>query len=808
MPSINPSSSFFEWGEAVIDPETKKPRLSPKILGLDIEKAKETIADAKKAEIKPKQDLVDSNTKRLASLKEYKDLTYAFKESSLKLSHYVGVNASIPNVFNQKIADGHVSDGTSIIQNVSITPTTKALSSQFTLEITQLATSDIVKMADYTDETTQIGQNGNLVINGVTFTVTSTMTRKQLFDAIAAQKTTTKVDIDVMMTTPGTYTHLLKAQELAKSIDFTGTDSSIRTALGLPSSNTDVSTLKAKGKYNGISFERTLNKVTDLVPEATVEFYRASTAKINAFIDDDKGAVIKSIQEWVDNYNKLEDFVEKHSQLKADKSGPTEEALLYRNKALNLVDYAIKSTLVSRTKLYTKTDTVQGSNSVAFSNENTAANITGNLKIHGTTISLTSTMTWTDIKTAVNNQTSTTKVSMDFITPITNKVTRLLGQTEGRPIDLNGTDSSVLTALGYSSDTANSSKLTERQSALDDFRMFFEMGITVESREAGGYKLKLDTTKMTDKVINNFDLVKKLFGISATSSSTNFDVWAIPKDLKTELANKDITISYQKNADGTYQASLSANSKTLPALVKSGLITALSDRIKGNDSEAFNDENAAANISGDLSIAYKTLQDNKVTINYQTIALYSTDTWKQTRDKINTFASTTGVYAEITTSASGKVLQLLTSSGTIDLSGTSQTLLDAFGFSNDPSASERLDANYFDGFKIGFRGTDPTAGSSAITGTFKVTQGLADKTQQKLTDMMSEQTGVFKLENDAILQKNDSLKKEITKLEAEMKTELNRLSDSFQKVYESVLQYESILTTLNSYRDALKTGSI
>lgn len=69
--------------------------------------------------------------------------------------------------------------------------------------------------------------------------------------------------------------------------------------------------------------------------------------------------------------------------------------------------------------------------------------------------------------------------------------------------------------------------------------------------------LTIDNDKLADKISAHYEKIKKIFGAFGESSSPDFVARGIPSDLGNKIAGKEITVSYQKNEDNSYGASLS-----------------------------------------------------------------------------------------------------------------------------------------------------------------------------------------------------------------------------------------------------------
>ncbi|HLD95606.1 MAG TPA: flagellar filament capping protein FliD [Alphaproteobacteria bacterium] len=887
----------------VFNTEPGKPKvtMAPSIMGFNPADYIKSIKEVKDAEIRPKEDFVDTNTKRIAALKEFNALTNNFDEKCFALSNYMGVDTKATNLFQKMVARGAATDGTSLADHVEVTSSNNAESQKFKLAITQVASQDQRVTVAYSSATPPpLAVDGTLKINGTTITVTSSMLHSDLLEKINAVSDVTKAEASTFANTSSTNVLVLKSTDLASPLNFTGTDTAVFNALfGTTTvSNTDLDTLIAKGSFNGIDFTRTTNTVTDFIPNVTFQLQNATGVSIAGIIENDYLSLSQEFQGWIDAYNKLGDFIEKHHQFKEDGKTPTDDAILYKSTVLNTINDSLKSILSKPVKVDFNYDILTGSttftsltnaaglsgnlvvegqtiaitsdmtgqeiitsvnsltettdvmmgvqtvttssgnayalqlkgtikntplnlsgsdasvltaigfsvgkdvitskSTASFDNPTEVFGVSGNLVINGTSIALTSTMTRQDVQTAIDTVSPTTNVKQEFIEGTSSYITRLQGQVDALTIDLTGSDTTVLSALGY--DTSGT-LLSSRKEKLSVFDMFSNAGLSFKQRATHGYTMEIDQTKFQSMMIDNFDDFFHLFAATASTSNSSFNIYSTPKLVNSDVSLSDIEVNVSKASDNFVTATYTYKGQTYPAIYSNGLIQGVSSKV--TSSMAISDLDAPASVTGNLKFAHKDPLE-KQPIN---ISLTPSLTWRQIRDNINAMSSYTDLYATVQTVNGSQYLTLMTAKkGGITFSSTDAATLDSLGM-EAPTSAQNDQASLFLGLDVGYKNnTTLEAGANSST-TLNISQGIIDRAHKVLKDMLNEQMGVFKSEEKRFEAENKTLKNEIENLKKQMTLEIDRFNQSFNRLYESVSKYEEILKIGETIKELYKKES-
>ncbi len=97
-----------------------------------------------------------------------------------------------------------------------------------------------------------------------------------------------------------------------------------------------------------------------------------------------------------------------------------------------------------------------------------------------------------------------------------------------------------------------------------DYITFASIGLTVGAGSDGktsdlSGKMYLDQGMLEKAVYENYGQVQRLLGNHVTSTGSNFAIRELPAKLSSVLAGKEISVNYQQNLDGTFQATLSVD---------------------------------------------------------------------------------------------------------------------------------------------------------------------------------------------------------------------------------------------------------
>ncbi len=299
----------------------------------------DAMAGMKRAEAQQYTDKVSSNLNIISQLKELKNKLAAVQSSAQQLANYLGADANAANLWKEKLPSTLVDTvtGATVGQLVKVTATKDASIGNFTLQVTQLASSDFKKstLVTISDPTTPLGFSGNLNIGGQAIAVSAGQSLNDIMNTVNQLSSTTNVKMSVIPIDGTNYTFQLTSTLLGAPIDISASDAPLATSLGLVKDTVvDADTLNLQMTYNGQTIKRTSsNLVSDLIPGITIEVYGKTTNPVIAKIDYDRISIQKGIFTLVDSYNDLQKFAKEQTKNNVDGT-PAEGAYLHKSNAL------------------------------------------------------------------------------------------------------------------------------------------------------------------------------------------------------------------------------------------------------------------------------------------------------------------------------------------------------------------------------------------------------------------------------------------------------------------------------------------
>ncbi|HIO70632.1 MAG TPA: flagellar hook protein, partial [Campylobacterales bacterium] len=176
------------------------------------------------------------------------------------------------------------------------------------IDVNQLAKEEVRQSNTFASRTDTIADNdGNVTIslNGIseTFSVTSSTTLEEFAQMI--NDSSLDATAKILNTGNNEYRLVLTSNVTGESNGFTITeDDGIN--LGLSDDNNIVQQAQdAIFQYNGVEVRRDSNKIDDLVYGVNLELTQVTDQPINIDIKEDSNSIASTLQNFVDNYNKL-----------------------------------------------------------------------------------------------------------------------------------------------------------------------------------------------------------------------------------------------------------------------------------------------------------------------------------------------------------------------------------------------------------------------------------------------------------------------------------------------------------------------
>ena len=228
-------------GKVVMDEDSRTPRISQKVAGIDIEEYISAIKDARKSDEKIYQDKIDKNTKVLSALSTFQTKLQTLQDSVATMANRFSTTQKNikPTAFNAHTIQTSTMGASSI---VGMTAFDKASNGPFSVRVDQLASYDIKRgSVSATSLGAALSITGSFEVGtplGTTNTIniTSNMSLSDIQLAINNVQSETRVAADISTVSIGstnTYELKLKAQSSGAPIILSNTSGTPLTSLGI-----------------------------------------------------------------------------------------------------------------------------------------------------------------------------------------------------------------------------------------------------------------------------------------------------------------------------------------------------------------------------------------------------------------------------------------------------------------------------------------------------------------------------------------------------------------------------------------------
>ncbi len=472
-------------------------------------------------------------------------------------------------------------------------------------------------------------------------------------------------------------------------------------------------------------------------------------------------------------------------------SGTIDASDLYGVSASSSAAVGSYSFTISR---IAKTDTISGTQAITDTDSTVLLATDGNLTLNGTDIALTNVMTLSDIRDAINDEKSDTGVTASIVQAGTNDYRLVLkGSDTGKAITLADDQSgAIMTALGLAASGATDTSLSA-EVVLD--------GVTITSASNS-------LNDLIDGV--SIELYQADPG-KPISLSVDSDLSGISDSVSTFLSAYNDVVSFVKaqravGSDGTVgEDQVLFSDSLLQSVYRS-----LQSTIGGG---------AIGIASGDL----KTLGDIGITL--ESDGTLSVDDSSKFEDALlQNFDQVRALFGFSDQASSGLTLVDRPSDVPSSLVGKAVTLrVTATDNSGTPTAAEfELDgvvtaATISGGFIRGAEGTDYeglvigyTGGAisgTSYTGSFTLSQGIADQIASTLDGVLDSDTGSLQEATSQLTDANTRMEEQNTKLTSQLELYRTRLELQFQAAQEVISALESQKSSIVSYMDSLNSSN-
>jgi len=467
-------------------------------------------------------------------------------------------------------------------------------------------------------------------------------------------------------------------------------------------------------------------------------------------------------------------------------SGSIAASSLYGVSAQNGAANGTYSVTINRVA---KADTISGTQAITASSA-TPVTTAGNLVLEGTNIALTSSMTLTQIKDAINNVSSTTKVTASIVQAGTNDYRLLLkGSQTGNAISISDDQTgSILTDLGLAASGATDTSLSA-EIILD--------GVTV----------------------------------TRTSNSVNDLITGVSMELYQADIGKPISLTISDNLSGVSDAvtSFITAYNDIVDYVQAQRQTDTTGAI-GEDQLLYNDSlmqsvyralqsTVSAGASGVTTGALKSLGDIGIDLTQDGKLEVSDDT-KFEDALLSNLDQVKALFGFSSSESSG--IQVVDRPDNIPATLLGKTItvrVTATDASGLPTAAEfevdgvvtaariengfikGVDGTDFEDFAVGYSGG--VVSGTPFTGTFKPTQGIADQIAGVLEPVLNQTDGSLKNATDTLTTTNTRLEDQILTLKTQLDLYRARLTLQFQAAQEAISALESQKSSIKSFTDSL-----
>ena len=467
-------------------------------------------------------------------------------------------------------------------------------------------------------------------------------------------------------------------------------------------------------------------------------------------------------------------------------SGSIAASSLYGVSAQNGAANGTYSVTINRVA---KADTISGTKAITASSA-TPVTTSGNLVLEGTNIALTSSMTLTQIKDAINNVSSTTKVTASIVQAGTNDYRLLLkGSQTGNAISISDDQTgSILTDLGLAASGATDTSLSA-EIILD--------GVTVTR-----------TSNSVNDLITGVSMELYQADIGKPISLTISDNLSGVSDAVTSFitAYNDIVDYVQKqrqtDTKGTIGEDQLLYNDGLMLSVYRGLQSTVSTGASGVTTGALKslgDIGIDLTQDGKLEVSDDTKFEDALLSNLDQVkALFGFSANESSGiqvvdrpDKIPAALSGKTITVRVTaTDASG-----LPTAAEFEVDGVVTAARIENGFVKGVKGTD------FENFAVGYSGG--VVSGTPFTGTFKPTQGIADQIAGVLEPVLNQTDGSLKNATDTLTTTNTRLEDQISTLKTQLDLYRARLTLQFQAAQEAISALESQKSSIKSFTDSL-----
>ena len=314
--------------------------LGTTMFGVDVDELVTALVDAKKITNTKREDKITANTAVITAYSTLQTKLKALQTAADVLSN-PRVTSSTTDAFDTKTTLSRESGSIAAASLYGVSTDSSAVAGSYSLTINRIASTDSITASTvFTDTGTShpVTTNGDLILNGTTVSLTSSMTLTQIKDTINDLAGATKVRASVVQAGTNNYQLVLKSTETGNAIDLTGSTTSVLTDLGVAASGATDTSLSAEVILDGVTAYRSTNSISDLIPGLSFQLYQADSGKpVTLTVDNDLSTISDKVAAFITAYNDIVTYVKE--QRKTSSDGTVGEDQVLHNDNLLLAVY-------------------------------------------------------------------------------------------------------------------------------------------------------------------------------------------------------------------------------------------------------------------------------------------------------------------------------------------------------------------------------------------------------------------------------------------------------------------------------------
>lgn len=306
---------------------------------------------------------VSENTTKIAAYQDMQSLLKTVVTSLEALRSAPGSTGQSNDVFRDRTAYLTSSSSTAAGTYLAATIEEGTDLGSHTINITQTATTNIIKSGSQSSKSSDLGWSGDITLgtvggNSANIAITATMSLADMADAINVENAATGITASVMKVSDSAYILVLTADDTGATItasDSSGTLLSGSDTLAMLDSNGNIASdnvlQEAKDAIltvDGVKMTRSSNDIDDILEGTVLHLYSAPSTDttLTLEVDHDLTSIKSDINTFVDAYNAFRDLVLTNQTTASDGTAAV-TATLFGDSTLRNISQKAQSILTS-----------------------------------------------------------------------------------------------------------------------------------------------------------------------------------------------------------------------------------------------------------------------------------------------------------------------------------------------------------------------------------------------------------------------------------------------------------------------------